>query len=70
MDNMNNNYQNDNMNFQNQNMYVQQQVPQNQNKNSGLVVAALVLSIIGCTSLIGLILAIVDLTKKDGRKKN
>ena len=69
MDNMNNNYQNDNMNFQNQNMYVQQQVPQNQNKNSGLGVAALVLSIIGCTSLIGLILAIVDLTKKDGRKK-
>ncbi len=37
--------------------------------NSGLGVAALILTILGCTSLIGLILAIVDLCKKDGKKK-
>lgn len=38
-------------------------------KNSKLGVIALILSILGCTSLIGVILAIVDLTKKDGHKK-
>lgn len=39
------------------------------NKNSTLSIFALVLSIIGCTSLVGLILAIIDLNKKDGKKK-
>ena len=39
------------------------------NKNSTLSIFALVLSIIGCTSIIGFILAIVDLNKKDGKKK-
>lgn len=38
-------------------------------KNSGLGVAALVFSILGITFFIGIILAIVDLCKKDGRKK-
>lgn len=36
---------------------------------SGLSIAAFVLSFFGCTSLIGLILGIIDLTKKNGRKK-
>lgn len=55
----------------NQNMYNQSvsMNAQNQNKNSGLSIIALVLSIIGCTSFVGLILAIVDLSKKDGKKK-
>lgn len=39
------------------------------NKNSTLSIFALVLSIIGCTSLVGLILAIIDLNNKDGKKK-
>lgn len=38
-------------------------------KNSGMSIVAFILSILGCTSIIALILAIVDLTKKDGRKK-
>lgn len=38
-------------------------------KNSGLGIAALVLSILGCTFIVGAILAIVDLCKKDGNKK-
>ncbi len=42
--------------------------PQNQ-KNSTLGVWALILSILGCTFFIGAILAIIDITKKDGRKK-
>lgn len=36
---------------------------------SGLGIAALILSILGCTSLIGLILGIVDVTRKDNKKK-
>lgn len=39
------------------------------NKNSGLGIAALVLSIPGCTILVGAILAIIDLFTNDGRKK-
>ena len=39
-------------------------------KNSGLSIAALVLSILGCTFLIGAILAIIDLSKKDTSKKH
>ena len=46
--------------------------PQNDKsgKNSKLGITALVLSIIGCTFIFGIICAIIDLTKKDGRKKN
>lgn len=36
---------------------------------SGLGIAALILTILGCTSLIGLILAIIDLANKDGKGK-
>ena len=36
---------------------------------SGLGIAALILTILGCTSLIGLIIAIIDLAKKDGKGK-
>ena len=38
-------------------------------KNSTLGVLALIFSILGCTFILGIILAIIDLTKKDGRKK-
>ncbi len=38
-------------------------------KNSGLGIAALILSIIGCSFIIGAILAIIDLLRKDGKKK-
>lgn len=38
-------------------------------KNSKLGIAALVLSILGCTFWLGIILAIIDLCKKDGNKK-
>lgn len=39
------------------------------NKNSGLGIAALALSIPGCTIIVGAILAIIDLFTNDGRKK-
>lgn len=38
-------------------------------KISGLSIAALIFSILGCTFIIGIILSIIDLCKKDGRKK-
>lgn len=38
-------------------------------KNSGLGMAALILSVIGCTFVIGAIMAIIDICKKDGKKK-
>lgn len=38
-------------------------------KNSTLGILALIFSILGCTFLLGMILAIIDLCKKDGRKK-
>ena len=41
----------------------------NENKNSTLSILALIFSILGCTFLIGLILAIIDLSNGDGRKK-
>lgn len=41
----------------------------NENKNSTLSILALIFSVLGCTFLIGLILAILDLSKGDGRKK-
>ncbi|MGN0366749.1 MAG: hypothetical protein ACI4E5_12535 [Suilimivivens sp.] len=39
-------------------------------KVSGMSIAALILSILGCTFIIGIILAIIDLCKKDGRNKS
>lgn len=39
-------------------------------KNSGLSVAALILSILGCTFILGIIFAIVDLVKNDKSKKH
>lgn len=38
-------------------------------KKSSLSIIALVLTLLGCTSIIGVVLAIIDLTKKDGRNK-
>lgn len=38
-------------------------------KVSGLSITALIFSILGCTFIIGIILAIIDLCIKDGRKK-
>jgi hypothetical protein len=38
-------------------------------KNSGLGIAALILSILGITFFIGIILAVIDLCRKDGNKK-
>ncbi len=38
-------------------------------RTSGLSIAGFILSFLGCLSIVGLILGIVDLTKKDGRKK-
>lgn len=56
----------------NNNTY-QPRVPENsfpeKPKNSALGVIALILSILGCTFIIGIVLAIIDLCKKDGRKK-
>lgn len=45
-------------------------VAQMPKKNSGLSVAALILSIFGCTFIFGVILAIIDLCKKDETKKH
>ena len=55
-------------NFNNQS-YVPPQQQSNKPKNSGLGIAALILSILGCTFVIAIILAIIDLTKKDGKNK-
>lgn len=38
-------------------------------KNSKLGIVALILSILGCTFWLGIILAVIDLLKRDGRKK-
>jgi hypothetical protein len=38
-------------------------------KNSTLGILALIFSVLGCTFLVGIILAIIDLCKKDGQKK-
>lgn len=45
-------------------------VKSKEGKVSGLSIAALIFSILGCTFIIGVILAIIDLCIKDGRKKN
>lgn len=42
---------------------------ENDGKVTGLSITAFVFSLLGCLSLVGLILGIIDLTKKDGRKK-
>lgn len=41
----------------------------NSGKVSALSIIALILSVIGCTYIFGIICAIIDLVKKDGRKK-
>lgn len=41
----------------------------NDNKNSTLGILALIFSILGCTFIIGIVLAVIDLCKKDGKKK-
>lgn len=41
----------------------------NNNKNSTLGILSLIFSVIGCTFFVGIILAIIDLCKKDGKKK-
>jgi hypothetical protein len=61
----NNNQMPQNIVYSNKNI----QSPQAQNKSSGLGIAALIFSILGCTFFIGLILAIIDLTNKDGKNK-
>lgn len=43
--------------------------PFENDKNSGLGIAALILSILGCTFWLGIILAVIDILKRDGRKK-
>ena len=77
---MNNNMQNNNgpqnfnqmnagpQNFNNQTYSTPPQMNKKQ-PNSGLGIAALILSILGCTFLIGAVLAIIDITKKDGKNK-
>lgn len=43
--------------------------PFEKDKNSGLGIAALILSILGCTFWLAIVLAIIDLCKRNGRKK-
>lgn len=42
---------------------------ENEGKITGLSITAFVFSLLSCLSIVGLILGIIDLTKKDGRKK-
>lgn len=54
----------------NQNMQnVPRRDPFENDKNSGLGIAALILSILGCTFWLAIVLAIIDLCKRNGRKK-
>ncbi len=48
---------------------VQSKQNSKEGKVSGISITALVFSVLGCTFIIGLILAIIDLCQKDGRKK-
>ncbi|MCR5544436.1 MAG: hypothetical protein K6F55_09855, partial [Eubacterium sp.] len=41
----------------------------NQKQTSGLGIAALILSILGCTFIVGAILAIIDLASNNGKSK-
>lgn len=43
--------------------------PLENDKNSKLGISALILSILGCTFWLGILLAVIDLLKRDGRKK-
>lgn len=52
------------------NTYQQPEKKDNQNKNSTLGILALIFSILGCTFIIGVVLSIIDLCKKDGKKKS
>ncbi len=56
-------------NFNNTSYNAPPQQPKNSGSHSGLGIAALILSILGCTILIGAILAIIDLTNKNGKNK-
>ena len=70
MDN-NNSMQNLNgpQNFSNQTYNPPPQQYNNKPPKSGLGIAALILSILGCTFVIAIVLAIIDLNKKDGKSK-
>ena len=57
--------QSPNINYSNNNFNSSPQ----KNGNSGLGIAAFILSLLGCTWIIGLILAIIDVARKDGKKK-
>ena len=63
--------QNINGNFtaQNVNYNPQYNVTPTDSSNSGMGIAAFILSLFGCTAFIGLILGIVDVCKRDGKKK-
>lgn len=61
-------YQNSNP-YQPHNIYQQSNTYEIKQKNSGLGIAALVLSILGCTFWLGIILAVIDLCKKGNNKK-
>lgn len=63
--NANSNFSNDYNNYNNYN----NSSSVNSNSNSGMGIVALILTLLGCTYFIGLILGIVALVKKDGRKK-
>lgn len=65
----NNNYPGRNMQQQSSAQSVVVKPYEPEPKKSKLGIAALVLSILGCTFWLGIILAIVDLCKKDGSKK-
>lgn len=63
------NSQNQNNSYHNQQSVSHTTFNTTKQKNSGLGVAALVLSILGCTFVIGAVLAIIDLCKKNDNKK-
>ncbi len=63
-----NNINNQPQNFNNPNYNSTPQQPQ-KNGSSVLGILALIFSILGCTFLIGIVLALVDITKKDGKSK-
>lgn len=57
-------------NYQNINQYTTNNISNTQNNShTGLGIASFILSILGCTSLIGLILGIIDVCNKNNRKK-
>ena len=64
-----NNYAQGPQNFNNQSYSTPPQQVKQKNPSSGLGIAALIFSIFGCTLIVGIILAIIDLCKKDGKSK-